>query len=275
MKYKILNHLAAGDDGEIEITDYKGCGEEVGDFYRRAGFCKFERRGERLVGSFSTPDGRHFLCTVSKNKCRFEDENDCVKNIFERLCGGSFETPSLETVLSAFFTELIDDELERLYVIEHKISSLETSVLDGSISTFLHKMQPIRTELRRLHGYYTQLGECADKLTDSGIFGETQAFVTLFERCSRLAAQTQMLRDYSLQVSELYQAQVDLRLNGTMKTLTVVTSVFLPLSLITGWYGMNFANMPELTWRYGYPFVIVMAIAAAVCSILYIKRNKF
>ena len=61
-------------------------------------------------------------------------------------------------------------------------------------------------------------------------------------------------------MQSLFQAEIDIRQNRIMKILTVVTTIFLPLSLLVGWYGMNFAGMPELTWRYGYPAVIVVSL---------------
>ena len=77
-----------------------------------------------------------------------------------------------------------------------------------------------------------------------------------------------MLREYASQVSSEYQAQVYIAQNRIMKLLTVVTTVCMPLSLIAGWYGMNFMNMPELHWAYGYPAVIALRWwwAAAFCT---------
>lgn len=78
----------------------------------------------------------------------------------------------------------------------------------------------------------------------------------MFDRVERFGQQTRMLRDYSVQVRESYQAQVDIRLNRMMYIFTFVTVIFLPLTLIVGWYGMNFSGMPELY----YPFVITLAL---------------
>ena len=60
-----------------------------------------------------------------------------------------------------------------------------------------------------------------------------------------------------------------------MKILTIVTTIFLPLSLVAGWYGMNFVGMPELTWKYGYPAVIAVSAAIVLLSLWIMKKKKF
>ena len=82
-----------------------------------------------------------------------------------------------------------------------------------------------------------------------------------------------MLREYASQVSSEYQAQVYIAQNRIMKLLTVVTTVCMPLSLIAGWYGMNFMNMPELHWAYGYPAVIALSALVVGGCILYFREK--
>ena len=74
---------------------------------------------------------------------------------------------------------------------------------------------------------------------------------------------------------EAYQSQLSIRQNDLMKVFTVITAVFLPLTLLTGWYGMNFAYMPELRWRYGYPVMIVLGAVIVAGLIYWFKRKKW
>ena len=69
-------------------------------------------------------------------------------------------------------------------------------------------------------------------------------------------------------------AALDYNANLIMKVFTVVTTVFLPLTLIVGWYGMNFKYMPELTSQYGYPAVIILSILVVVLSLLFFKKKR-
>ena len=74
---------------------------------------------------------------------------------------------------------------------------------------------------------------------------------------------------------EALTATLDYNTNVVMKIFTMVSVVFLPLTLIVGWYGMNFTNMPELTWKYGYIGVILLSVAVVIACIIYFRRKKY
>ena len=77
-----------------------------------------------------------------------------------------------------------------------------------------------------------------------------------------------------IQIRDLYQSQLDKKQNRIMTLLTVITSIFMPLTLIAGWYGMNFKYMPELEYKAAYPVIIVISIAiVAVCLIIFKKKK--
>ena len=83
------------------------------------------------------------------------------------------------------------------------------------------------------------------------------------------------LLDYTVQIRDTYQSKLDVKQNRIMTVLTIVTTVFMPLTLIVGWYGMNFKYMPELDSKWGYPVVIAVCIAIVISSLLFFKRKKW
>ena len=85
-------------------------------------------------------------------------------------------------------------------------------------------------------------------------------------------SRTAQLLEYAQQVREAYQSQVDSMQNKNMQFLTVISTLFFPLTLITGWYGMNFNNMPEL--EHGYPGIIVLSILIVIICIIIFKKKK-
>ena len=114
------------------------------------------------------------------------------------------------------------------------------------------------------------LGACGK----TQIIKETELWSRLGGRADRLGDHIRLLQENILQLRELYQAKQDAKQNKVMCILTIVTTLFLPLTLLTGWYGMNFRNMPELQWEHGYLGVIVIAVVSVILEIIYFKKKK-
>jgi magnesium transporter len=74
---------------------------------------------------------------------------------------------------------------------------------------------------------------------------------------------------------DMYLSSVSNRLNEVMKVLTVIATIFMPLTFIAGVYGMNFRRMPELEWRYGYPAALLVMLGIGVLMLFYFKRKKW
>ena len=98
---------------------------------------------------------------------------------------------------------------------------------------------------------------------------------TMTDDVIRLREESQLLRESCAQLQSLFQAEIDTRQNRIMQILTIVTTIFLPLTLLVGWYGMNFVGMPELTWKYGYPVVVIVSIVTVGISLWVCKKKKF
>jgi magnesium transporter len=78
----------------------------------------------------------------------------------------------------------------------------------------------------------------------------------------------------TLGLFDIYLSTINNRMNETMKILTLFASIFIPLTFIAGIYGMNFKNMPELDWHYGYPLVMGFMASIAGTMLWYFKRKK-
>ena len=147
---------------------------------------------------------------------------------------------------------------------------------DNRIPTRITEM---RDELRDLDDHYEHLMDLAEVWEDNenGFFTyeNLRYFRLLYSRLDKLRDQAATLREQALQMLDLYKMRLDIRTNHIMTVLTVVTAIFAPLTLIAGWYGMNFANMPELTWAWGYPLVFVVCLVIAVGCLIYFKRKRW
>ena len=141
------------------------------------------------------------------------------------------------------------------------------------------RVNEIHSDIRKLLVHYEQIIDMTQELeeNENGFFSEenlryVHLFMNLMARRHDSAAS---LRDHTMQVRDLYHAQLEVRQNRIMTLLTVVTTIFMPLTLIAGWYGMNFRYMPELEWHYGYHSVILVSIAVVVFCLVFFRKKKW
>lgn len=183
-----------------------------------------------------------------------------------------------EKSLHSFFAELMKPDMDYLERLEDEIAELEDNLLTSSNVSCANEIVLFRKELIRLKKYYEQLNSIfEDILENENELVSRQSlrrFAALDNRVDRLFNAVLHLREFVSQVREAYQAQIDIEQNAIMKVFTVITSIFLPLTLIVGWYGMNL-QMPEFSWIYGYPAVIALSVAVCIGSIAFFKRNKW
>lgn len=188
------------------------------------------------------------------------------------------EESSNARILSSFFTELIKNDSDYMQELEEHITESEDSLLTTSKKASAQGIIAYRRELLRLKKYYEQLNEIFEGLAENENNlippEDLHYFRILDSKIDRIFAYLLNLRDYVTQVREAYQAQIDIEQNNIMRVFTVITSIFLPLTLIVGWYGMNL-QMPEFKWQYTYPAVIVLSIAVVIFCIIYFKRKKW
>ena len=102
-----------------------------------------------------------------------------------------------------------------------------------------------------------------------------QFFAFLGNKVDRLYHEAMGIAEYVLQIRDIHQSKISSQQNKVMQLLTIVTTIFMPLTLITGWYGMNFREMPELYFKYGYAAVIVISAVTVVIEIIFFKKKKW
>lgn len=185
---------------------------------------------------------------------------------------------SAEKILSSFFIELLKFDMDNLENIEDQIFKFEDDLLRNTKIDLAREIVSFRRSLSLLKRYYEQLNSIFEELleNDNDLISQSHMryFKVLDNRIDRLFLSVLHIQDYVSQVREAYQAQVDIEQNVIMRTFTVVTSIFLPLTLIVGWYGMNL-KMPEFNWHNGYQFVIMVSLSVLLMCIAFFKKKKW
>lgn len=248
-------------------------------------FCWLRVDRSGITGHLRTPpqanqSARRFSFSWTGGALLVVDHDYAASDCIARLAEQSAPPPDgPDGFLTALLLYLIRDDLPYIQQLESRLTVLEQAVLDNDTGRFLHRMSVLRKELNRTNRYYAQLSDFASSLMEEAeeqLSGHSKKRLNHFLRkVENLRGETRMLHEYASQISSEYQSQVDIAQNRVMKVLTIVTAIFLPLSLIAGWYGMNFTDMPLLRWRWGY--VTVAAVSALVVALLiwYFKRKKW
>lgn len=216
---------------------------------------------------------------IIKSNIIFVDNKEYVANIIDRITKGYNSEMTIGKFLCCFLSQLIDKDMEFIERLEKQLYNSEEMALSSNIDNFSKIIDPPKKRLMVLYRYYNHLIDIGEDLyAVKGLFEKEQdaQLLNLFvNKAERLKSEISYLRDYVLQIQEIYQTQIGARQNDIMKMLTIVTTVVLPLSLIAGWYGMNFRYMPELAWKYGYVAVIILSIAIVVISVIVFKKKKY
>lgn len=221
-----------------------------------------------------------FAFCLTGERLTFVDDSGQVVNLLEQFSQQPGLVPSSGELFMEFLEFLIQEDAAFLQHLETQLDKLEEKLLElNEPQHFENQLHRCRRTLLKLSAYYAQLDELGDTLASNrnGLFSKKlcRGFELFSRRAGRLHSQTASLREYSLQLHQIYQSKIDLKQNRVMQFLTVVTTVFLPLTLIAGWYGMNFQNMPELSSPWGYPIVFMVSLAILLIEIFFFRRKKW
>ena len=183
-----------------------------------------------------------------------------------------------ERYIYTFFEEMVRGDEIAFNMIEKEIMGLEEALITASKKDCVSEIISLRKRLMVLKKYYEQLLNVMDIIieNENGVFdGKTLRSFRMFSRRTERRFQSVLnLKESVTQVRESYEAEVDISLNTTMKLFTLVTTIFLPLTLIAGWYGMNF-QMPEYEWEKGYLFVSVLSAVFVLAVIVFFRKKKW
>jgi len=241
---------------------------------------------DSITGSFAIPyvnEGnvsyKKFAFVIDEKGIVFIDKGHCVEGIINKITQTrKWRMPSLERFIYDFLEEIISSDLTLLESYEKQLAETDKAI-NNKEEINLESVNVIRDHLRVLRTHYDRLIDLAQELeeNENEFFKEENIrYFSLFsKRAGRLFDMSNALVDYTTQIRDDYEASLADKQNHIMTILTVVTTIFSPLTLITGWYGMNFKYMPELNSQYAYPIVFIVSLLIAILSLLYFKHKKW
>lgn len=242
---------------------------------------------DSLTGTLNIPDHVSFhkekfklAFALDEKGIVFIDEDDYTYHVLENIrATRKWKLPSLERFLYDFLEETIKDDNAMLESVDKNLDSIEASIMKGEIEEYPMQLNDIRSELLDMNRHYEHLIDLAKELeeNENGFFQEANLryFRLLAERVQRLQDHVTTLREYIVQLRDLVSEQLSIRQNKIMTLLTVITSIFMPLTLIAGWFGMNFINMPSTNSKIGYPITIGVSALIIVIELVWFHKKKW
>ncbi len=249
---------------------------------------KAEVNYDSLTGTFSIPSRRDvtgddykFAFALDEKGIVFIDSSGRAEKIIKRVKNTKkWRMPSLERFMYDFLEQIIHSDQALLEKYERELVSIEDRIAENDDDEeILNRVNEIRGDVRELSTHYEQLIDFGQELeeNENNFFREdNERYFRLFiNKATRLKDKASSLRDYTVQIRDLQKTQLDVKQNRIMTILTVVTTIFMPLTLIVGWYGMNFKYMPELQWKISYPVVIAVSLVIGVGGLIYFKKKRW
>ena len=189
-----------------------------------------------------------------------------------------WKLPSLERFLYDFLNYIVRDDLELLKSYERRMEEIELAIMnDESPQTGV--FFDIRSNIRDLRNQYGELRDIVEVFeeNDNDFFKDENIryFQNFLNHLVRLFETTASIRDYNMQIRDTYKMGLEIKQNNIMTILTIITTVFMPLTLIVGWYGMNFKYMPELDYFWSYPIVFIVSLLIVIVGLAFFKRKNW
>jgi len=190
-----------------------------------------------------------------------------------------FMARGMDFMLHQVVDRVIDNYFPKLEIIESKIDELETALVADVQPELLTRVFELRRTVAHVKRVATQEREVVIQISrgDFPFISERAQvyFKDIYDHLFRIVEGTDSHRETLNVMIQVYVSMVSNQLNHTMRILTLIATIMLPLTVITGIYGMNFEFMPELGWKFGYPLVLLLMAVVSVSMILYFRRRNW
>lgn len=210
-----------------------------------------------------------------------EDSDDIMNEVRARiqLGTGRIRSRKADYLAHALIDDIIDQYFDLVQIYDDQIGVFENKILTDPSEQIKRDLHVLKKETLELRKSVFPLRENLSRFHQSEhpfIQKETKPFLRhVLDHSTRTIEMIDSNRDMLAGLQDLYNSEIGYRTNAVMKILTMVTSVFVPLSFLAGVYGMNFENMPELRNQNGYFFVIGFMVFVASMAVMFFKKKKW
>lgn len=213
----------------------------------------------------------HFVVTFHLNK------SQTLKHVIDVIDAKKRAFKSPLHLTHKIIDELVDSYFPLMYRLEDELSNLEIEQLSRTVNKAVERLYDIRSDLSKLRRTILPTRDLLYRILNSNRFKDLSEhriyFEDIYDHLMKLSDMIEGNRDLASDIRESYFSLSSEKMNNIMKTLTIISSFFLPLTFIVGLYGMNFKYMPELTWKYGYFSVLITMGILTIGMYIFFKRK--
>lgn len=235
-----------------------------------------ESKNEIEVEQVSLCLGPNFVLSFQEEKGR-----DVFNPVRERIRNGKGRIKKMGADYLAY--SLIDSVVDSYFLILEKLGEriefLEESVVSEPSQTVLHDIHALKREMIFLRRSVWPLREVVSNLErgESPLIKESMHvyYRDVYDHTIRIIETIESFRDLLSGILDIYLSSISNRTNAVMKVLTIIATIFMPLTFLAGIYGMNFEYMPELKQHWGYPALLLFMAFIGISMLIYFKRKNW
>ena len=210
-----------------------------------------------------------------------ENETDLFVHVRERLHAGRgrIRHRGADYLCYALMDSIVDHYFNVLDDVERVVERLEEGIVEGADIGTKAGIHKLKTQVVHIRRTISPLREAIGRFSKSDspdIDEGTKIYLRdLYDHTIQIIDAVDSIRDILNGIQDLYISEISMRMNQVMQVLTIITTIFVPLSFLAGLYGMNFEYIPELQYRYGY-FVLLGAMALIfIGALIYFNKKKW
>ena len=227
--------------------------------------------------------GEHVALVLFENTVLVfqEVKEDVFNGVRDRIHNklGRIRSRGADYLFFALLDAIVDNYFLAIENLNHRIEILEEEVYQNPKPIVAKNIQQLKKEVLRIRRWIYPVKELISRLIDSEnplITKDTKLFLRdVHDHTLEINESLQIYREMSMSLMEMYMSNMSNKMNEVMKVLTIMASIFIPLTFIAGIYGMNFDHMPELHWEYGYYFVWGVMIILFISMMFYFKKKNW
>jgi len=210
-----------------------------------------------------------------------ENEGDVFDPIRERLRTdkGRIRKMGADYLVYTLIDSVVDNYFAVLEKVGEKIEEIEDEIIaNPSLKTMqaIHDLKRQLILLRKSVWPFREVISRLERWESKLINKSTDIFLRdVYDHTIQVIDAIETFRDMLSGMLDIYMSGVSNKMNEVMKVLTIIATIFIPLTLVAGIYGMNFRYMPELEWEIGYPFVLLIMLAVGIVMLLYFRKKKW